>query len=321
MASISRHGNQWRAQIARRGIRKSKVLPTKRAAQDWAARQEYLIEHSEEVARGQPLGDVLDRYAREVSPTKRGARWEIVRLEKLKRDPLASIRVGDLTAADLAAWRDRRSAQVSPGSVRREMGLLSAVLSHARKEWGALKGSPMSDVRKPAPPPPRNRLPTDDDFARLALAAGDDLTNATARAYHAFQFACETAMRAGEIVGLEWSRVDIGLQVATLPLTKNGSARDVPLSREAVRLLEALPRADPVFGLTSRQLDALWRKVRIRAGVEDLHFHDSRAYALTKWARRLDVLSLARMSGHRDIRLLSSVYYRESAADLAKRLG
>jgi integrase len=85
-------------------------------------------------------------------------------------------------------------------------------------------------------------------------------------------------------------------------------------------MLEALPRLDPVFGLTSRQIDALWRKIRGKAGVEGLNFHDARAWALTRLSRRVDVLTLARISGHRDLSLLMRVYYRESAADIAARL-
>lgn len=49
-------------------------------------------------------------------------------------------------------------------------------------------------------------------------------------------------------------------------------------------------------------------------------FHDARASALTWLARRVDVLVLARISGHRDISLLHRVYYRATAAELAKDL-
>ena len=47
---------------------------------------------------------------------------------------------------------------------------------------------------------------------------------------------------------------------------------------------------------------------------------DARASALTWLARRVDVLVLARISGHRDISLLHRVYYRATAAELAKDL-
>ena len=126
-------------------------------------------------------------------------------------------------------------------------------------------------------------------------------------------------MRSGEIVGLTWERVDLERRVAHLPLTKNGTARDVPLSQEAVRLLEALPRLTPAFGLTDAQRDILWRKLRARAKVDGLTFHDARHQAITNLAKKLDVLPLARMVGHRDIRQLMT-YYNETAEDLAKRL-
>jgi len=321
MASIRRHESGWRAQVYRRGIRKSKVLSTRREAQDWAARAEYLIDNAEAEASSQPFRDVLDRYAREVSPTKRGARWEQIRLEKIGRGRIGSLPIGEITAADIASWRDARLREVSAGSVRREMVLLSAVFTQARKEWQLVASSPMTDVRKPASPPPRDRLPTPDEIERMRHAAGEDLHHATARAFHAFLFSCETAMRAGEVVGLTADRVDLARRVAHLPMTKNGRARDVPLSPEAVRLIEALPEFDPLFGLTGRQLESLFRKVRKRAGVEGLTYHDSRRAATVKLSKRLDVLDLARMSGHRDLKLLLDVYYRETAEDLAKRLG
>jgi integrase len=154
---------------------------------------------------------------------------------------------------------------------------------------------------------------------RIGFCAGADLKNATARAFHAFLFSCETAMRAGEVIGLTWDRIDLERRVAHLAHTKNGRPRDVPLSLEAVRLLEALPDLDPVFGLSSRQLDILFRKSRDKAGVADLTYHDSRHYAITRLSRKLDVLDLARMVGHTDLRMLMT-YYNESAESIARRL-
>ena len=319
MASIRRHGRGWRAEVSRRGIRRSKVFSTRQAAKDWAARQEYEILHHDEVAAKTTLGEVLERYAREVSPRKRGHRWEAIRLEKFRRDPIARLQMGELRPEHFAGWRDARLREVSPGTVIREMQLLSTVLNTARREWGLISSNPLSDVRRPPPPPPRDRLPTEDEIERMRHVAGEDLRHATARAFHAFLFALETAMRAGEIVGLTWDRIDLEMRVAHLARTKNGRPRDVPLSSEAVRLLEALPRMEPVFGLSSQQLDVLFRKVRDRAGVTDLTFHDSRHAAITRLSKKLDVLALARMVGHRDLRMLQ-VYYNESAEELAKRL-
>jgi len=255
MASIAKQNRNgkpgWRAQVARAGVRKTKVFGTKREAQDWAARQEYLILNGDKIASGAPFSEILDRYAREVSVKKRGARWEVLRIERLIRDdPIAQVRLGDLAAADLSSFRERRLAEVSPGTVRREMGLLSSILGEARKEWGLMNSNPMAGVRRPAEPAGRDRLPTPIEFKALALSAGEDLHSAMARAHHAFLFACETALRAGEIVGLTWNRVDLERRVAQLPMTKNGTAREVPLSGRAIELLRELPELTPVFGLT-----------------------------------------------------------------------
>lgn len=320
MASFRKmSGNRWRAEVARQGVRKSSIFPTKQAAKDWAARQEYLILNAKPASETTLFDDVLDRYAREVSVNKRGARWEILRIERFRKDAFAKIEMAKLTATDFATWRDTRLREVAPGSVSREMTLLSSVLNVARKEWGLLSENPISDVRKPTSPPARDRLISERELEALHSVAGDDLSNAMARALHAFRFSIETAMRAGEVVGLEWDRIDLDRRVARLAVTKNGTAREVPLSTEAVRLLKALPRANPVFNISSQTLDVLWRRLRGRAKVENLTFHDSRHIAITRLSRKLDVLALARMVGHKDLRMLQS-YYNETAEELAKRL-
>lgn len=326
MASFEKlNDGRWRAYVARKGVRRTKVLPSKRAAQDWAAHQEHEILNAGATAQAIPFSDILERYANEVSPHKKGEKWEILRLRRFKSESFARINIRDLQALDFARWRDQRLREVAAGTVNREMNVLSGVLTVARTEWGLIEKNPISDVRKPSKPPARDRVISDDELARLALSAGGDLGKVTARAFHAFLFAIETAMRAGEIVGLEWSRVDLQARYCSLLVTKNGTARDVPLSLRAVELLEALRASQGesggglVFELTSRQLDVLWRKLRDRAAVVDLTFHDSRHIAITRLAGKLEVLELARMVGHRNLNELLT-YYNAPATELAKRL-
>lgn len=83
--------------------------------------------------------------------------------------------------------------------------------------------------------------------------------------------------------------------------------------------LSSVRDGDSVFRLGRSSLDALYRKVRARAGIEDLHFHDLRHEAITRLAKRLHVLALARAVGHRDLRMLQ-IYYNESAEEIARRL-
>lgn len=133
-------------------------------------------------------------------------------------------------------------------------------------------------------------------------------------------FAIETAMRAGEIAGLTWADIDLDKRIAFLPQTKNGFSRKVPLSAEAIRLINQMDReTEAVFNLSTAQIDSLFRKAKAMALIEDLHFHDMRHEAITRLAGKLNILELARMVGHRDLKQLQ-VYFNLSAEDMAKKL-
>jgi integrase len=215
---------------------------------------------------------------------------------------------------------------VSAASVRREWNLLHHAFNIAVNEWKWLTENPMKGVRRPAPPQPRDRRISQDEIDRLLFALGYEheqtLATLTARVGAAMLFAIETAMRAGEITGLTWERVNLEKRFVRLPKTKNGTARDVALSTEAVRILHKLganQSDESVFGLESPQIDALFRKAKGRALIHDLHFHDTRHEAITRLSKKLDVLDLARMVGIRDLRILM-VYYNATATEIAARL-
>jgi integrase len=254
------------------------------------------------------FGDLLDRYERDVSATKKGARWEGVRITLLKRDTLASVKLRKLDASDVATWRDRRLKGVSGASVRREWNLLSHACNIAVREWRWLKQNPFKEVRRPKSPQGRDRLIGAADLKALQEVA---TTPTRQRVFAALRFAIETGMRVSELCGLE----SITGTTAKLSDTKNGTSREVPLSPEAVRIWGEFGP----FGLTPANLDAIWRKMVKESKIKGLHFHDSRHTAITQLAGKLDVLELARMVGIRDLRVLM-VYFNKSAEDIAKKL-
>lgn len=322
MASIQRSGRRWRVQVAIKGQRDSATFSTKQEAAQWALQREAELSGARLPDR--TFGDAMTRYSREVAPLHQGARWEQVRLKALGTHPIARRRLAGLARDDFAQWRDDRLGQVAPATVAREMTLLRSVLEACRRDWRWLNANPMQDVRWPKPPRSRRRRVTADEIERLTLAHGlgdalavDTLTQRTGLA---FLLGLETAMRASEMLGLQWADVDLKARFVRLPKTKNGDAREVPLTRRAVTILKVFPRADgPVIGLKDAQRDALFRKARDRAKLPDLHFHDARAEAIWRLSKKLDVLQLARAIGHRDPKSLL-LYYDESAADMAKRL-
>lgn len=325
MASLRKKGNCWEASVCRKGVRRSRTFDTKAQAQYWAADIEReILDGVLGKIPDKSFADLLAKYADEVSVTKRGCKWELMRIGLICRDEISQVMLSQLRSDNFASWRDRRLRQVSVGSVLREWNLLSHALNVAVKEWRWIKENPMKNVKRPSQPRARDRLITDDEIDRLLYALGYDYGRFTetisARVGAALLFAIETAMRAGEICGLTWANVNIEKRTARLIETKNGHGRDVPLSSEAIRILEQVRSSDDlVFDLQSSQIDSLFRKAKKMAFIEDLHFHDSRHTAITRLAKKLNVLELARMVGHRDLRQLQ-IYYNESAEELAKKL-
>ena len=333
MASITKLKTGWRAQVARKGVRKSQMFPTKAAAQAWALAEEaaILAEASAEYP-SKTLGDALDRYLREVSVHKRGAHAERLRFEALRRDfpDLCAKLLHQVTPADIAQWRDARRAAVSDSSVVREAGPLKNLWTVARQEWGWCGESPWGRVKLPKKALARTRQTQQGELYRLLRALGYR-TGARPQTPQqevawAYLVAHHTALRAGEVLRLARSAVDLQRRVYTLGKHKTDrevGVRHVPFTTRAARLLRLLDGwaaeagRDAYFTISSQSLDVLFRKVRDRLLIEDLHFHDSRAAALTRLSKRMDVLRLARISGHKDLNQLLAAYYRDTAADVA----
>jgi integrase len=324
VAAYRKRGRTWRAEVKTGGVRESNTFDTKASAVAWATQRESEIlagKRGQIVAR--TVRQAMERYAEHVSPKHKGERWEKVRLTKLARTvPFAGRWLTEVSRADVAEWRDGMT--LAPASARREYGLLRAVFAVAVREWHWLHESPFDHVSPPPEGKPRTRRVSDDELDRLLLALNYERGN---RPETASQFiacasllALETAMRQGEILSLTRADVNAPARFLRLTKTKNGDDRDVPLSRAALALLDLLPDDGSLFLVAARTFDTLFRRARGRAGLADLHFHDLRREATTRLARKLDVLTLAKMTGHRDPKVLLRTYYAPDATDVASRL-
>lgn len=329
MASIEKTSfGTWRASVSVKYKRATKTFKTKGEAQAWASHTEAGLRQDKPVISDMLLSKLMDRYVEEVSSKKKGERWERVRVEAFKAEftQLCNTPISKIKRSDLVSLRDKRLKTVSPATVNRELNLLSHIFSTAVHEWQLIPESPMHRLKRPEEPPPRDRLPTqaetDAILHALDYSEEGELTSISSRVAAAWLFAIETGMRAKEICRL--SPADIVGRVANVRESKTRTGiRGVPLSATALSILDRLKRVDiegdSVFHLTPSQIDSLFRKAKKRTGIEDLHFHDSRAEAITRLSKKVDILTLARIVGHKDLRMLQ-VYYRESAEDIAERL-
>jgi len=327
MASIRERSGTWQARVRREGYpAEVRSFPTRAEAQKWARYVESSMDgggyRSRSGADKALLGEVLQRYADEVSPTKRGHLDEVIRIKALKRFKLAGFSLEKLTPSVVASFRDERLRTVKAGAVIRDLSLLSSVINHARREWGATTDNPCLLVKKPAAPAGRTRVLSADEETRL-LAAVAPVGRRNREMLPLVQLALQTAMRRGELLTLRWEHINLEARTAYLPTSKNGQPRSVPLSSAAVAVLAALPKNGngQVFSISAQTVAAAFKRATARAALNGLRFHDLRHSATSRMADKLpNVIELAAVTGHRSLQMLKR-YYHPSAEALARKLG
>ena len=323
MATIRQRNDRWQAIIKRKGYpHQSKTFDIKKDAEKWARQNERLIDSGQWVNRTEAeqttLGDLLARYTTEVSITKRGADVEIIRINALRRTPLAKHSAVAITGQLLSKWRDQRLTAVSGSTVTRELQILSHVFNLAIREWGfGLYCNPVSLVRKPTPNKARDRVLTDAERVALVVACSQCRSPWIKPVVI---FALETAARRGEILSLTWNNVS--LEGCTALVSGKTGPRKLPLSPACIEALRDLPRSldGRAFPVTVEALKQAYGRAVTRAGLQDFTFHDLRHDALTRLARLgFNILELRAISGHTTANMLQR-YVSIDAGDLAKKL-
>lgn len=239
MATIRKRGNRYEAQIRKKGQPAfNKTFAKKADAQTWAKTIESEIERGlfldTSEAEKTTVGSLIDRYEREVLPSKRSRQGVIYHLGQVKQG-LGGVPLAKLLPSDLASYRDKRLTQVGPQSVLHELRLVQRILNTATKDWGIYlpHGNPVTQVRLPKLPKGRDR--------RLELEEEDKLLEAFENNLlmrSLVLFAVETGMRRGEISNMQWEHINWESNTLQIPETKTDTPRTIPLSGTAIELLK-----------------------------------------------------------------------------------
>lgn len=328
MAALEKRGDlQWRVKIRRRGYPvQSRTFDTKAEAERWARDVERDMDRGVFADRSEAekntLGDVLSRYLKEITPTKRGAAPEESRLKAMLRRPITAIKLAALSSKDFAKYRDQRLEQVGSNTVNKELNLLAHAIEVARREWGIhLPENPVRLIRRPPAGKARERRFVGDEDKRL-LKACDDARNPFLSPI--VRLALETAMRQGNLVSLQWRNVNLARRFIYLGENKTGEPHGIALSAEAIRVINSLPRSTSgkLFpGVTSEAVKQAFARACERAGIEDFHFHDLRHEATSRlFERGLNIMEVASITGHKTLQMLKR-YTHLNASELALKLG
>lgn len=258
------------------------------------------------------LRDAINRY-RPIAESHKGSQSELSRLKHLENSKLGDLQMDRITPAKLAEYRDARLLEVAPVSVRRELIILSAMFEIAVNEWQWLRENPSKTVKKPLAGASRKRGIT--QYEIDTICANLRSRRVGGQVADMFLLSIETGMRLSELLSLHW--VDVDEKKVTLRDTKNGDVRHVPLSEKAREIIGKRKDIDPktVFTLKPNVASATFQ----RSTINGCHFHDARSEAITRLSKKLNVMQLAKIIGHRDLRSLM-LYYAETPEDIADKL-
>ena len=326
MASIRKRDGKWQVQIRRQGHHPlTRTFFHRTDAITWARNTEARLDRNDlppniRQLRSCTVADLLMRYGEEVTPRKRGADIERIRLNCMMRYPLAKLTLDCLKPIEIARYRDERLTKVTGETVRRELGVFHHMLKTAQRDWGIpLSSNPADLIEKPKPSLPRTRRLKAGEFERL-LAAANSCRNKILGPL--ISCAVASGMRRGEMLAARWEHLDVERRLLYLPMTKNGHPRHVPLSDQALAAIEACRDLDPIriFPTSATAVRLAWDRLTKRAGIDDLHFHDLRHEAISRFFELgLTVPEVASISGHRDPRMLFR-YAHADPARLAQKL-
>jgi len=269
-------------------------------------------------AKRHTLGDLVDRYIKEVLPTKPKNASNSEQHLVWWKEVLGTYALSDVTPAlvvkcrnDLLATTTRRGTKMANGTVVRYMASLSHAFSLAVKDWQWIDDSPMRKVTKPKEPRGRERFLSDEERNALLQACQASTSRFL---YTVVVLALSTGMRRGEIMALRWPQIDLANRRIMLFETKNDTSRAVPLAGMALSMMANLAKVrridtDLVFyGETGNRpvdLTKPWTTALVKAKVTNFRFHDLRHSAASYLAMNgATTIEIAAILGHKTLQMV-----------------
>jgi integrase len=283
MATIVKQRGKWRVQIRRAGVSLSRTFTHKKDASLWAKMTEVELELMERrgeespgltakperqapspKAKGITLRELITRYRDTVTINKKGKKQETHCLNAFLRHQICALAMSDVKRGDFAAYRDQRLKTVKPITLKRELSIIRTAIEVARDEWDvAIPTNPLDKLRLKAQATARDRRLQDGELERIVEGAK---SYPNPLVLPVILFAIETGMRRGEIFRMRWEHLDAATRCLTIPETKNGYVREIPLTDKTWTILEALgARASgPVFQVKVNCFRIAWTRLKTR---------------------------------------------------------
>ncbi|MDL2284389.1 site-specific integrase [Oxalobacter sp. OttesenSCG-928-P03] len=334
MASITKRGDSWFAQVRRKGHRSiSKSFPKKSQAVEWARGIEAEIDakrfQDTRSASEWLFSELIDRYTEEIGAIKKFGKSKVDVLRMLKTN-LGDLSLNELTEQAIMAYADKRLKAGAGGvTVSIDLTYISTILKTAKQLWKMpVSIDPVQSVRQNLrymgvnlKSTERDRRPTQEEIDAL-IHYFDSKPRRIIPMGDIIQFAIETAMRASEITGLLWSDLNekdktILIRSRKHPQKKEGNDQEVPLLGKAFDIVMRQPRvSDRIFPYGTKTFSSIFPRACNKLKIEDLRFHDLRHEGISRlFEQGYRIEQVRLVSGHQDVKMLFR-YVQVRAKDL-----
>ena len=303
MATIRKRDGKFQAQVRRGGIFKSATFFKKADAEAWARQVEAAVCSG----RGKPfvyeptsLSEIINRYKKEITPIKRGSNIEEIVLNAILKEKWVHLPLNQLGSRHFANYKKARLNKVSPSTFRRQYSLLLAIMRHAEQEWQW--ASPISCATKITLPNASRKA-----IERISEADEKSIFNAANGLKNPYMtpliaLAITTGLRRGELLSLRFADWDRHKNWILVREAKSGHPRYVPVFGIGLNALNAMwpSNHEIIFPITANAVRLNWDRLRNKAGLPSLRFHDLRHEAISRFFEKgLSVPEVASISGHR----------------------
>ena len=250
------------------------------------------------------FADLTAQYLERHAPRKRSARDDRAMLQT----HLAIFRTRKLTdlSRNEVARLHATVGATAPYRANRLVALLRKMFNLAR-DWGLYAGENPATRIQFFREESRDRFVQPDELPRLFQAIAEEPSSSV---HGVLLTALLTGARRAEVLSMRWEDVSLTRAEWRIPQTKAGRPHLLPLPHVLVALLRSLPRLEGVPYVFAGQdgtaplqnIKRAWDRIRIKARIQDVRFHDLRRTVGSWLAGSGESLSLiGRVLNHRDV--------------------
>jgi integrase len=342
MATIRERNGRWQVQIRRPDLHATKTFGRLVDARKWARAKESQADRGDADAKTPEgtLAPLIDRYEREIWPIKKWGDTKASALSILARELDRAMPWFTKTNILKYARDLHQKEHLAPGTIATRLSYLRDVFTTGRDLWDMNMPIDQLDAAVAAGrrlriiggSQERERRPTDEELQKL-LGWQSTAINAYIDLAAVVEVLAILPLRLSELCRIGWNdlikeRRSVIIRQRKHPdiRVKERNDEEVPLINfngvDTYDLIAGRRRyMERPFPYRANSVSHLFIQACLRLKIDDLHLHDLRAHAISSLLEaEIPIPTVAKLSGHKDWKVLAKHYARLKAAQVHKTI-